>query len=71
MTSRYHLLSVDTITKILHEVVCATGTEQDSELTAEHRRTDRLRAVEVYGALIGAGLINAPVTISDDFLAVS
>lgn len=67
MTSRDRLLSVGTIAAVLHDVVCAPGVEPD----AEHRRVDRVRAVQVFDRLVDAGLINRPVTISDDFLAAS
>jgi hypothetical protein len=71
VTSRDRLTSVDTITEILHDVLCVPAAKPYNGWSPGHMRVDRTRAVKVYDRMVGAGLINAPISISDDFLAVS
>lgn len=71
MTSRDRITSVDTVLRILHRVYCLPGAKPDATWSDGHTRVDRMHAIEVYDGLVAAGLVNAPVSISDDFLAVS
>jgi hypothetical protein len=71
MTSRDRLNAVDRITRTLHNLYCAPGAKPDADWSSEHCRQDRRKATTVYDVLVAAGDINAPISISDDFLATS
>jgi hypothetical protein len=65
------LNAVDTITRTLHRLYCEPGAKPDAAWSGRHCQMDRSKAIDVYDALVAAGHVNAPVSISDDFLAVS
>lgn len=71
MTTQTQLNTVTTIIETLHRRYCTLGTKPDVDWSGGHYRVDRQHAIAVYDALVTAGHINAPVTLSDDFLATS